>query len=458
MQNNLKSDAWLVILFAAFHLNMMSCSIYTDSQAGWVGMLYYAKTLTMSAGFFSFSISRRFIKEEFIRRILLMAVNVACSAGLIALMYVKNSAAPVVLGLLVMFLLGYMGGAVYLYVAAGSFSHPRGGLLIAIAASLAYVAHFFLWVLLKQELVMVIVMALAFTAATCIIMGPQQELILLDPLPYSDDNEELKLQNRNSVLLLTGLTAVALLCGSRADSLLLGSYQDLQSAIYGASRLWAIPACLGAGLLFDWKKREALSALLLFILILTAWIPAEPVRGGLLLGILNFTDAFIYAFITMSFMKLAPKSSWPELWASFSRIMMIVNVTAGSLFLFLQQESSGSGFYVSCILSLTAICLVLRSENFRTRQEADRIMLSQKISSPEDDLEHTVFRLSEIYSLTPRETDVIRLVISRPHDSTVDLAASLGISRSMFYRYLSKLYDKTGTESRKELAALKPET
>ena len=30
-----------IIIFAAYHLNMMACSIYTDSLIGWSGTLYY---------------------------------------------------------------------------------------------------------------------------------------------------------------------------------------------------------------------------------------------------------------------------------------------------------------------------------------------------------------------------------------------------------------------------------
>ncbi|MBP3803462.1 MAG: hypothetical protein J6I76_06105, partial [Oribacterium sp.] len=101
-----------IFIFAAYHLNMMACSIYTDSLIGWSGTLYYIKILMMVLGYAAFYGSRKIVLSTTWRKYLLIASNVIYSAGLLLLMITDDTGLITGISLVVMFVLGYVGGAV----------------------------------------------------------------------------------------------------------------------------------------------------------------------------------------------------------------------------------------------------------------------------------------------------------------------------------------------------------
>ena len=105
-----------IFIFAAYHLNMMACSIYTDSLIGWSGTLYYVKILMMVLGYAAFYGSRKAVGSTTWRKYLLIASNVIYSAGLLLLMIIDNIVMITGISLMAMFVLGYVGGAVYYFL------------------------------------------------------------------------------------------------------------------------------------------------------------------------------------------------------------------------------------------------------------------------------------------------------------------------------------------------------
>ena len=51
------------------------------------------------------------------------------------------------------------------------------------------------------------------------------------------------------------------------------------------------------------------------------------------------------------------------------------------------------------------------------------------------------------HSMTPRECDVMKLILSSDENMKI-LSEKLGISERMLYRYMNSLYSKVGTENR----------
>ncbi len=84
-----------------------------------------------------------------------------------------------------------------------------------------------------------------------------------------------------------------------------------------------------------------------------------------------------------------------------------------------------------------------------TRQDiySEAISLRQE----EEKKRRILFGLTTEFRLTPRETDVVRIILREKDIRTNEIAQELEISRTMVYRYINSLYEKTGTNEKHDL-------
>ena len=448
-----------IFIFAAYHLNMMACSIYTDSLIGWSGTLYYVKILMMVLGFAAFYGSRKAVGSTAWRKILLIASNVIYSAGLLVLMIIDDIVMITGVSLAVMFVLGYVGGAVYYFLSLRVSENPHGGRIIGLGGALAYILHYVLWALLKQEVIMIVVLLALFVFVTYIVIRNPKEWATSDPLPYADKMDtEVRQDNARTLLLLCGLTVAALLCMGRAHKIVFNTYADQSSVLYGLARLFAVPSYLVIGLLYDKKKRGVLSAIMLFSMIITVWMPADFVYMPVAVQyIRQFCECFMIGYITFSFWLLAPKTDRPELWAGFGRILMGLECLTGLLFTYIQIDNVMVDYAICTALTVLTVGLaipeitgIIRSEvRDLTRQDiySEAVSLQQE----EEKNRRILFGLTTQFRLTPRETDVVRIILREKDIRTNEIAEEMQISRTMVYRYINSLYEKTGTDEKHDL-------
>ena len=145
----------------------------------------------MVLGYAAFYGSRKAVGSTPWRKNLLIASNVIYSAGLLLLMIIDNIVTITGISLVVMFVLGYVGGAVYYFLSLIVSENPHGGRIIGLGGALAYILHYVLWALLKQEVIMIVVLLTLFVFVTYIVIRNPKEwatsdqgakLLLLIPL------------------------------------------------------------------------------------------------------------------------------------------------------------------------------------------------------------------------------------------------------------------------------------
>jgi DNA-binding CsgD family transcriptional regulator len=448
-----------IFLFAAYHLNMMACSIYTDSIIGWSGTLYYIKIFMMVLGYAAFFGSRKLVGSTIWRKYLLIASNVIYSAGLLLLMIIDNIVMITAISLVVMFVLGYVGGAVYYFLSLSVSENPHGGRIIGLGGAIAYILHYVLWAMLGQEVIMVVVLLTLFVFVTYIVIRNPKEWATSDPLPYADKMDtEVRHDNTRTLFLLCGLTVAALLCMGRAHNIVFNTYVDQAGILYGLSRLFAVPSYLIIGLLYDKKKRSALSGIMLLSMIITVWLPADFVHMPVVVQyIRQFCESFMIGYITFSFWLLAPRTDRPELWASFGRILMGFECLTGLLYTYIRIDNIMMDYIICIALTVLTVCLVIpeitgiiQSEvREMTRQDIYNEAVS--LQQEEEKNRRILFGLTTQFKLTPRETDVVRIILREKDIRTNDIAKEMEISRTMVYRYINSLYEKTGTDEKHDL-------
>ena len=451
-----------IFIFAAYHLNMMACSIYTDSLIGWSGTLYYIKILMMVLGYAAFYGSRKPIVSTSWRKYLLIASNVIYAAGLILLMMIDNTVIITGVSLVVMFVLGYVGGAVYYFLSLSVSENPHGGRIIGLGGALAYILHYVLWAMLRQEVIMIVVLLTLFVFVTYIVIRNPKEWASSDPLPYADKmNTKVRQDNIRTLFLLCGLTVAALLCMGRAHRIVFNTYDDQSGVLYGLARLFAVPSYLIIGLLYDKKKRSALSGIMLLSMIITVWMPADFVHMPVVVQyIRQFCESFMIGYITFSFWLLAPRTDRPELWASFGRILMGFECLTGLLYTYIGNDNIMMDYMICIALTVLTVGLVIPEITGIIQSEV-RDMTRQDIYSEEVSLQQEeeknrriLFGLTTQFRLTPRETDVVRIILREKDIRTNEIAQEMKISRSMVYRYINNLYEKTETDEKHDLISI----
>ncbi|MCR5654718.1 MAG: helix-turn-helix domain-containing protein [Lachnospiraceae bacterium] len=444
-KKKLPVNIWLVLLFAAYHLNMVACCIYSDSRLGWEGPLYYLKESALFVGFFCFFVSRRIIKGMLPRRIVLVVATLGYSLGLLGVIFLNDPARIKLPAILAMFFLGYMGGAVYYYLSAGVFGHNFGGLILSIGLAIAVSIFHFSWVFLEKEAVMLVIMLLGAVAMTYIVIRPPRDWVFMDLLPYERD-EKIQKENRNDLWGLVVVSIAIVLVLAKSDAIQLQNYAAIAEDVK-ASRLFAIPAYLLVGFFHDKKKRTVSEIMLLSSMLMLIWIPNNLGVSFAFIALSVFLQNYLVAWIILRFFALAPKTREPELWAGFSRIIMILDPIFGTFFLSLPPEDHNLAYIMGTVLTLIVTISVMLLMMNRYRRRFEEAMSEWDVT---DEGEKKLLRIRADYGLTPRETDVFSVVLRMSGQSVSAMADELGISRTMMYRYLNSISEKTGEPDREK--------
>ena len=209
-----------------------------------------------------------------------------------------------------------------------------------------------------------------------------------------------------------------------------------------------------AGFLFDIAGRKYMSMIMYCVMILSATcLVVLQFAGPFTVGLIIFylSAGFFAVFFTASFMEIARYTKMPELWAGLGRAvnnLIAVAITGASLALL----DSGNNIAITTIelilfvlASVTAFIYTNMRRSFFEKLDATD---TNKLSDSE-----RLQKLSEQFSLTPREAEVFGLLVNT-EDGLQTIADNLYVSRRTLERYVSALYEKTGTKSRIGLVSL----
>ena len=271
-----------------------------------------------------------------------------------------------------------------------------------------------------------------------------------------------------AIFCLTGIFAAlnsALTLSHASNAIDLGSWP----------RLFLVPSALAAGMLFDKLDTRRVgmimtavamfSACALFILIGNVGIRASAIVFYLGSGV-------FVVFFTTTYMKLSAHMRMHELWPSMGRVLNNIGsmlVSAPAIALVDNDDPLGMIIATVVLLAGVAASLLLSSGteqigcenphenpradiNTENMSQQDDARSSEAASTPPAalSLEEPLERFCRAYSLTPREGDVVRALLTMD-DSVSDIASALFLSRSTLYRLIASINKKTGTASRTAL-------
>lgn len=211
---------------------------------------------------------------------------------------------------------------------------------------------------------------------------------------------------------------------------------------------------LAAGFLFDIADRKYMSIIMYCVMILsTVSLVILQFAGPFTIGLIVFylSAGFFAVFFTASFMEIARYTKMTALWAGLGRTvnnLVAVAISGGSLAIL----NSGNNIAIITtellLFVLTSIAAIIYTNSRKEFFEKLNAINDSKLKGHEK-----LQKLSERFSLTPRETEVFGLLVST-EDGLQAIADKLYVSRRTLERYVSAIYEKTGAKSRIGLISL----
>lgn len=381
-------------------------------------------------------------------------------------------------GIVLFAALGYIGSAAHSFLARRYAKTSYLARAVAITYALGIVFQFIFHTLVPGDMPNQIVLVLSTLAVVTLLhaiaetKAPDgvawQDLSTMGAASTPPAARETAVRLAVAIFCLTGIFAAlnsALTLSHASNAIDLGSWP----------RLLLVPSALAAGMLFDKLDTRRVgmimtavamfSACALFILIGNVGIRASATVFYLGSGV-------FVVFFTTTYMKLSAHMRMHELWPSMGRVLnnigsMLVSAPAIALV----DDSDPLGMIITTVVLLAGVAASLLSssgtkqigcENPRENPRAD---INTENMSQQDDarsseaastppaalsLEEPLERFCRAYSLTPRESDVVRALLTMD-DSVSDIASALFLSRSTLYRLIASINKKTGTASRTAL-------
>ena len=409
--------------------------------------LVACNALCLALGYLSYPVSRKVFKSIKARKQVFLVLGVALLLYML-LMLQLQSVEPL-LCLLILggeaFLMGHLSGYVFFYLAMSlQGSHYLGrfiGFTFAVGVVLQNLTQHYM----NQEFeAAIITLVLTIVGMMLMLWQAPKYLTFEDALPYEKQPPAWPRQG----LLGVALVLVMTMMNGFFDSYLtyLNAHQVLDEA--GWPRLFFAVGLIVAGFLSDLKQHRylLLSTLCSSMLCLSAAaLLAIGNLYNLALSMIYWFCGFFVVFLMVFFFTLAPCTNNPPLWVVMGRV--VYSTGQGLLVLMapqLRQLLTGeSMLLVNTVLIVFLIVLVYQMQQPQKQPKEGEEKLE---TIPLNRME----RFMVAYDFTPREMEVFELLLD---DSLTvqDIADRLFISRRVCQRYLSSMYEKTGTKVRLNL-------
>lgn len=214
-------------------------------------------------------------------------------------------------------------------------------------------------------------------------------------------------------------------------------------------RLLLAVSGLLAGFLFDLADHRYMNIMMYCVTLLSVICVLVILSGGsFLIGLIVFylSAGFFVLFFAVGFMRLSYHMRFPELWAGLGRGAN--NICAGMIAaISLTVFETGNGMLISIIALVLFVLISIAMFVYARQTEVHPIPESEIKKDVLETDSQRFSRFSEAYALTPREQDVLKILLTSD-ESVQNLAEQLFISRAALYRHITALNEKIGTKSR----------
>ena len=438
---------WQSICFALCFFSFMMAEAMTNSRAAellgaeYVNTVYAIGLLCTGIGFLSFSALRRLFKSERLRKSVICIVGIACIVFCCVFLTTNHIGLFASFAGLALVSCGHIGGCVYYHHAMTFLGSPYIGRATGIGMSIAILLQILIHNLIVSKAVFIISIAISILLVLFIIFRLPKDWMLENPLPYSSEN---KTDKKTAGILIAAVALMSLVSGTMDAVITFFDAAGELNVYYGVRLFYAL-GLLAAGFLTDIQNKKYLPlATACIILLSSASTALLGSKAGSYTGIalMYLYSGFYVIFFTVMFCDFAPKTRHPEFWSGMGRVVRCIFVSLTVIPVMQIYEAAGSAALVviSCALSVVLLLVLLPYIVSTLKKEPE-------IQAETPSHEELMQRFAKLYALTPRETEVLEKLLST-EEGVQEIADGLFISRRVLQRYISSVYEKTGTKSR----------
>ena len=430
-------------VFSAFYLLFSLSTMLINAKvalvygSGLVSLFYAIGLVTMAVGFIAFGLTFRFTK---IRRVKLLLAGILYAVSLLCLLFLDSLSLVTVSFLICPFAYGFIGGSVHLHTAERLCESTNKGKVVGGGYCLTVFVQFFIQHVSPNPVVLA---ALLLAVLVLVLWQNLRDADLCSSLNKTDLPEK-----SHDGKLWTSVAIVA------AVALIAGIYDGMSARLYaenaidlvGWTRLMVGVGAVISGFLFDRKRHMQINIIILCAALAnTVAILLLSTAQSYLAAQLLFTSGmgFYIVYVLVSFIDSAPQNKNPALWAGAGRIAhsLALSVTTALAGIFGSMQPVVLDI-IGIVMFLITLLLFVFSGRLSLPAESPHQTDADVLTD-----DKLICLFSAQYHLTQRETEVFEKLITT-EDVVQEIADSLYISRRVLQRYITAIYEKTGTKTR----------
>lgn len=463
--DRMKTEFWskkrlrVIAVLALFNFTFLGTEYLFDNMMAYLTdakQVVVAQSYILGAsvvGFLLFPLINRLIKQ----RVKYLMAFVASVASIVCIFIIQQHEAYVsvlVAGGLVFILLG-IAGSVSHYAAATMLNNDSSlaktvGIAYALGLLLQFMNNNFVKNDTAEAIILSVFMMILVILLVCLNQDAAEKI----------ESQTVTERKINHVLINSAVAGGALIASVALMTYIFATLDNVVTFVHAGgsvdigqwARLLLALSGLIAGVLFDIRERRYMNIIMYCVTLLsTLCVVVIALGGPFLIGLIVFylSAGFFVVFFTTGFMDLSYYMKLPELWAGLGRaVNNLCAATIGAASLAL-SESGNAILIIAVALILFALINVtsfIYSNQFTVCMERGETRKSDNEEETEEDA-MKLARFSEAFSLTPREQDVLQMLLTSD-GSVQEMADKLFISRAALYRHITALNEKTETKTR----------
>ena len=441
------------LLFAAFmFVQLVVLCLANGAGQGFLSdacksLPYFFKQAVVIAGFLAHALLYPILHRLNSYRSFLFALLAFCAAGSVQMLFIPaGSLFYIVLSAFTVLSLGFVGGAVYLKMSFLAANGAKVGIAFGIGYASAIALQYLLQLQWTLKPALAFLLVLSFAA------------LFLMFLSFAHDREAAPAKEPRKTFLAKPLFCIVVTLAMLTFITYFNSYVHDAQIPYGWPRLLMIPAVLLLGLLGDLKNGRflPLGALCIAVISLLNIVLAGPENDTLNLSLYYISLSSVVVYYHLTFLRLAPKTGRPALWAMMGRMLDSFLVIVSFLIDY-RRLSSVAVLIIEIAALVAAVVFMAVNGDFNFSSSAGDPSSSAKdepqAPPAEGDAVDPFPLIEEEFGVSPGEMKVLReLVLTE--DKQEAIADRLHISVSTLRHHITSIYRKTDTQSRLALCNL----
>ena len=422
------------------------------AEPGVIGNVYAILLAFTGLGYVLFWVAGSYLSGSMEKRTAAAAAMSLCVTGAIGMVATLRLPGFLIASSVTILALGFIGAGIHYGFSLVSYESAVSGRALGIGMGVASLLQYLVETLGMTPAAFVICVVLSAIIILWLSGRPARRwLYAHQPTPQQASG----VSKRSIILLAVAATAMTLDYGL-LDGVLVWNYANGNIISTGLSKIAYSLSLPLVGVLFDLKKGRLRSLITICAMFLVAAaVPAAETPEGMPAAafIAGIYGSFYVMYLSASFMRVAPKTSCPEIVASMGRAISCLVGALGALFARPLFESLGVvvTVTVSCLLSIVCLLVLVRdiawgiTENLDEEKAGVGEDLNQASALPSR--EEALVLYAEKIGLTAREGEVYTALLTTDL-GVQEIADGLFVSRRVAQRHISAIYEKAGVTTR----------